>query len=286
MEPQQLILLAFQVSIVLTVFGFGLQATSDDLLYLVRRPGLLGRSLLAMFLVMPVIAVTLALMFNLRRAVEIDVVALAISAVPPLLPGRGSRAGGHTSYALGLMVIVAVLSIVIVPAAVTLIGWLVGRSLALAPGVVAQVVLTAIVVPVMAGMAFRAYLPAVANHLEKPLTIVALVILPAAVIALLVGTASAIWAIADSGTLLAMTVFVVAGLAIGHVLGGPEPDHAVVLALSTACRHPGIAIGIVAANFPDVRPGATILLYLLVAAVLCIPYIAWHRRHVAGAVPA
>jgi|SRR5688572_4176780 len=286
MEPQQLILLAFQVSIVLTVFGFGLQATSDDLLYLVRRPGLLTRSLVAMFLVMPVIAVTLAVMFNLRRAVEIDVVALAISAVPPLLPNKGSKAGGHSSYALALMVIVAVLSIVIVPVAVTLIGWLVGQSLELAPAVVARVVLTAIVVPVVAGMAVRAFSPAIADYLEKPLRVVSHVLLPAAVVALLVATASTIWALADSGTLLAMTLFVVAGLATGHVLGGPEPDHSVVLALSTACRHPGIAIGIVTANFPDVRPGGTILLYLLVAAVICIPYIAWSRRHAAAAVPA
>ena len=286
MEPQQLIMLAFQASILLTVFGFGLQATSDDLLFLVRRPGLLGRSLLAMFLIMPLFAITLAVMFNLRRTVEIDVVALAISAVPPLLPNKGSKAGGHTSYALGLMVIVAVLSIVVVPLAVTLIGWLVGRSFELAPGVVARVVLTAIVAPVLAGMAIRAYLPAVADRIEKPLGLVTKVLLLVAVLALLVGTAGRIWALADRSTVLAMSAFVVAGLAVGHVLGGPEPDHSVVLALSTACRHPGIAIGIVTANFPDVRPGATILLYMLVAAVICFPYIAWQRRHVAPAVPA
>ena len=48
MTRQQIILSAVQASIFLTVVGFGLQATRDDLLYLVRRPGLLVRSLLAM----------------------------------------------------------------------------------------------------------------------------------------------------------------------------------------------------------------------------------------------
>ncbi len=43
MTGQQIVLLVVQVSIFLTVFGFGLQATRDDLLYLVRRPGMLVR---------------------------------------------------------------------------------------------------------------------------------------------------------------------------------------------------------------------------------------------------
>jgi bile acid:Na+ symporter, BASS family len=285
MELRQLVMLAFQVSILLTVFSFGLQATSRDLLYLIRRPGLLVRSLLAMFVVMPVFAVSLALAFNFRQTVEIDVVALAISAVPPL-PNKGSKAGGHTSYALGLMVTVAVLSIVIVPAAVELVGWLVGRSLAMAPSVVARVVLVMIVLPVMTGMVVRAVLPALAERIEKPVMLVAHLLLAVAVLALVAGSATPISALADVSSILAMAIFVLEGLAIGHVMGGPEPDHSVVLALSTACRHPGIAVVIVAANFPDVRPGATILLYLIVSAILCIPYLAWHRRQFAATVPA
>jgi len=60
MTLQQLILFALQASIMVTIFGFGLAATKDDLLYVVSRPGLFGRSVLAMFVVMPVLAVALA----------------------------------------------------------------------------------------------------------------------------------------------------------------------------------------------------------------------------------
>ena len=231
MELRQLVMITFQVSILLIVFSFGLQATSRELLYLIRRPGLLGRSLLAMFVVMPVVAVSLALMFNFRRTVEIDMVALAISAVPPLLPNKGSRAGGDTSYALALMVTAAILSIVIVPAAVELIELLVGRSLAMAPGAVARVVLIMIVIPVITGMVVRGVVPAVADRIEKPVGLVAKILLAIAVIALLASSASEIWAQADMSSILAMSIFVLVGLAIGHVLGGPEPDHSVVLAL-------------------------------------------------------
>jgi BASS family bile acid:Na+ symporter len=69
-------------------------------------------------------------------------------------------------------------------------------------------------------------------------------------------------------------------------MGGPDPEHSVVLALSSACRHPAIALSIAATNFPDERFGGTILLYLIVSAVVGIPYIAWQRKQVAVTVPA
>jgi len=56
MDAKQLVMFALRVSILCTVFGFGLKATKGDLLFLVRRPGLLGRSLLAVFVIMPAVA--------------------------------------------------------------------------------------------------------------------------------------------------------------------------------------------------------------------------------------
>ena len=75
-------------------------------------------------------------------------------------------------------------------------------------------------------------------------------------------------ALIGNGNVLAIVIFNVAGLAIGHVLGGPNRDHSIVLALATACRHPAIALSLAAANFPDQRFGATILLYLIVSAIV------------------
>ena len=75
-----------------------------------------------------------------------------------------------------------------------------------------------------------------------------------------------------------MTIFAVAGLMVGHFMGGPEPSHSVVLALSSACRHPAIAIAIAAAAFPHEHFGAPIILYLLVGIIVGIPYIAYVRK--------
>ena len=110
-------------------------------------------------------------------------------------------------------------------------------------------------------------------------------LLPVAVVVLFASAATSIWALVGDGTVLSMVILTLAGLTIGHVLGGPHPEQSVVLALSTACRHPALALTIATTNFPDRQFGAIILTYLIVSAIVCVPYLKWHqrRRHAAAA---
>ena len=81
-----------------------------------------------------------------------------------------------------------------------------------------------------------------------------------------------------NGTLLAIAIFVTVGLIAGALLGGPNASDRTVLALSTASRHPGIALAIARANFPNeklVLPA--ILLYLIVNALLSWIFLKWFR---------
>ncbi|HSK27847.1 MAG TPA: hypothetical protein VK894_13135 [Jiangellales bacterium] len=78
--------LAFQLSIAVTVFGFGLGARNEDILYVFRRPRLLVVTLLAMFVVVPVIALALELYLDLPHPARVALVALALSPIPQLLP--------------------------------------------------------------------------------------------------------------------------------------------------------------------------------------------------------
>ncbi len=108
MDIKQLIVHALQVAIIATVFGFGLRATLDDVLYVLRRPGLLIRSFLAVLVVMPMLVVVFVKGFDLRTTIEVVLVALALSPVPPLLPRKEKKAGGLPSFGLGLMLVLAV----------------------------------------------------------------------------------------------------------------------------------------------------------------------------------
>ena len=279
MTTQQVVILVLQVSILLTVFGFGLQTTLHDLQYLLRRPGLLARSLLAMFVVMPIVAVILVRAFELRPSFEIALVALAISPVPPLLPNKEGKAGGHAAYGLALMAVVSILAIVVVPLWVQLLGLYADRQLKMPPAAIAKVVVIMTILPLITGVIVRTLLPAVADRLEKPVRLVSTVLLLAGALALVIAAMPVILSVMDPGILVALTAFVVVGLGVGHWLGGPQAEDATVLALSTASRHPAIALAVAKLNFPD-EPhlGATILLYLIVLTVLTVPYVRWQRH--------
>lgn len=278
MDTQQLIILALQGAILGTVFGYGLKATVDDLMHLVRRPLLLLRSVLSVLVIMPVLTVVMVKILDLRMATEAALVALAISPVPPLLPGKQTKAGGHASYAMGLLIVLALGSIVAIPIAIEILARVFDRPLTASPRAIARIVFMMIVAPLAAGMVVRAGLPGLAARLERPIRLVSTVILVAAALALLGGSWGAIWRTLGSGTAIALAAFVVCGLAVGHVLGGPQPENATVLALSTASRHPAIALSIAAVNFPSERFVGVVLLYLLIATLVCLPYIAWQRR--------
>ena len=279
MDLKQLVILALQMSVLCTVFGFGLKTTTRELSYVIRRPGLLARSLLAVFVVMPVVAVLLSLLFDFAPTVERALIALAVSPLPPLLPQKESTAGGDQDYALGLMAILALMAIAVIPLEILILQRIGGRPLEMVSGAVVRVVLISTLLPLAAGMAVRSFMPGLGARVEKPVAMIAHVLLPLALVLLLGGAAPAILAlIGNGGILIAMVAFLGIGLAVGHVLGGPNRDHSVVLALSTACRHPAIALSIAAANFPEERFGATILLYVLLGALVAVPYLAWHRR--------
>lgn len=280
MELKQIVILGLQISIVSTVFGYGLGTMPADLLFVLKRPGLLARSILSVFLIMPAIAFGLARLFAIRDVVEISLVALAISPVPPLLPMKEGKAGGKASYGLGLLTLLALLSIPAVPLMIEVWERLSHQSLAIETTAIARLALMSVLGPLAAGMIVRAFAPAFADRIAGSVSFGAKMLLMVGVGALLGGVWRSVWSATGEGAILAILVFVVAGLAIGHLLGGPVREESVVLGLSTACRHPAIALAIASANFPQEHFGGAIILYLLVSALVGIPYLKWNRQRI------
>ena len=80
-------------------------------------------------------------MFAFRETVEMALVALAISPMPPLLPKKEVKAGGVFRTRLALMATMAALAIVVGPLMVQLLSAYTGRPLGIAPGVIGRKVL-------------------------------------------------------------------------------------------------------------------------------------------------
>lgn len=278
MDAKALIVLALQCAIATTVFTYGLQATRDDLLYIAQRPGLLLRSLIAMLVILPILVVACVYYLDLPQPTAVVLTALAISPVPPLLPKKHKKAGGVAPYGLGLLVVLALVSIVTMPLSVALFNWLFAQPLAVGPASILKIVLTMIIAPLAVGLLAAALMPRVAQRLITPVRLIATVLLAAGVLVLLAGTWRVILSSTGHWTVIAIVAFVLAGLVVGHCLGGPEPEHASVLALSSASRHPAIALAISAANFPGEQFAPTLVLYLIVCTVIAIPYVKWQRH--------
>jgi bile acid:Na+ symporter, BASS family len=281
MTAAKWLMLAIQASIFLTVVAVGLGARFRDAVSLFRRPRALSRALLSMYVVMPALALLLALALDLRPVIAVALVAVSLAPVPPLLPRKTSRAGGDATYVVALLATAALLSVVLIPLGLRVVSAITATEAHVDMMRVVRTVLLSVLLPLVVGMTIRWRSPRLAARAMRPIRAVATFVLAATVPLLLVSAWPAIPGLVGDGTLFAMVVFVAVGLAVGHFVGGPDPAERAVLALASGARHPGIAVALGTANVADPKlMMAAVVLYLLVAALVAVPYmVLFKRRH-------
>lgn len=279
MTVQQLVTFGITASLFGMVFSLGLNGTPDDLVYLLRRPRKLFRSILAMNVVMFALAVVVAVVFPLAADVKIALIALAVSPVPPILPGKQTKAGGTASYAVSLLIVASLLAIVLVPLSIGVVAAVWGAELRMPASRVLSAVAVSVVIPLLLGVAVARFLPAVAGRLVRPVSRLAFTVLLIACVPVIVTSAVAFWSEVGNGVVLFLILFSVVGIAVGHLLGGPESGDRTVLALATGTRHPGVAMAIASLNFPDDKAVLSIMLWhLVIGAIVSVPYVRWRRK--------
>jgi BASS family bile acid:Na+ symporter len=279
-----LILLVLKISIVLSVLAIGLRATISDATFLFREPAHLSRAVLAMYVIMPVVALLIAISFNLNPAVKIAMVVLSVSPIPPILPNKAFKAGGKGNYTIGLLADTSLLAIIFIPLILEVFERLTKIPLGMSAISIASQVLGTIIVPLLIGIAINTFLPKIAERIARPLSLIATVLLLLGFLPVLFGSLRAILSLVGDGTLLGLAAFALIGIVVGHILGGPESENRPVLALATSTRHPAIAIAIANVNFPDQKQAVpAVLLYLLLSAILAVPYLNWVKTKVGAA---
>src|SRR5690606_25140846 len=160
-----LIAFVFQVSLFLTVFSIGLKASHRDAFFLFRHPRALLISVLSMAVIMPAFAVVATLLLDFHPAVELALIALSVSPVPPFLPLRAIKMGGRPEYTISLLAITAVLSVLVVPLAVAVFSRIYAVQLHRTPMDILPVVLTSVLLPLGLGLITRALAPSLAKNL-------------------------------------------------------------------------------------------------------------------------
>jgi BASS family bile acid:Na+ symporter len=271
----EVLLLLVKIAVGVLILAIGMGATVADLTYVWWRPGLLLRSLLAMYVLVPLAALLLVKTWPLAPGVKAALLVLAVSAGAPLLPRKLQRFGSN-AYAFSLVVTSSLLAIVVVPAWVALLAWHFGVSTELAAIDVAQVMAKAFLLPLALGMLLRAVAPTLSERVADRVVALAGLGLTLAGLALLVLHWQLFSAVRGPG-MVALVVLLLLALAIGHLLGGPHPDDRTTLAIACATRHIGITV-IVATAFRGPRTVVLLAAYVVASAVVSIPYLQWRRR--------
>ena len=281
MTAQEALGLGLQGSIMLTVLGFGLGATFAEANYLFHQPALLLRCVLSMNVVMPIIVIAATRALDLPFEIRVALVAISISPVPPILQKNQLGAGGRIEFVTGLLVAMSALAIVLVPLWVWIIDRVFSHHGELYPLAVAKVMLTTVFLPLTIGLLIRRFVPA-AQRASAPVMTIAGAMLAIVAVLLIWGLREQVLAFIGNGLILLIVAIVVVGLIVGHLLGGPIEGDRTALAMATASRHPAVALAVATSGAAvGAKPElAIILLYLVVATVVSIPYRKWRHREV------
>jgi BASS family bile acid:Na+ symporter len=269
-----ILMILLKISVIATIVSVGAGTTPDDLTYLWRRPGLLLRSLVAMYVLVPLVAFALVLIVPMERGGKAAMLVLAVSSGAPLLPKKLKTLSSR-QYIFSLLATSSLVAIVAVPLWVAMLSAYFDVTVNLPIGTVSWAIAKAIVLPIAIGMILHAIFPVWSERLSDPIIAIAGLVLVASGITLLAIHWQLVLAQGWIGV-FGLAALMILALAIGHCLGGPNRDDRTALAIACATRHVGIAL-VVAAEFVGVRTSVLIVGYVLTIVIVSSIYLTWRR---------
>jgi len=261
-------------------FMFHLGATVDAREYRAawREPSLMAKALLCALVAVPLVAVIVARALDLPRAAQVGLVLMAISPGAPIALRRALRAGGDTGFAVALQVTLAAASIVSLPASVAAFDEVFAGEARVDPRELSMQVFVGQGMPLLLGLLARRAAPRALARAEPVLNSLAGILLAALLGLALVDVWRPVW---QAGPRVAAAIAVIAACAaaLGHALGGPRQGTRRALAVACGARNVGLAMAVAGVNGASEEIQAAIVAYLVVAALVLTPYVAWQRRH-------
>lgn len=269
------LLVLLKLIVTAIIFGIGLDSTPRDAVRLFRHPALLLRSVVAMYVLVPLAALALVKLLPLSPGVEAGLLVLAVSAGAPLLP-RKLLGIGDGAYIFSLVVVSSVLAVILVPVWLEILVPLFPRLPHLAPERAAMVLGESFFLPLLAGMAVRWLFPGFAAWVGGWLVGLAGLLLALTALVLLAVNWHIVLEVQWQGV-VALAVMILVALVIGHLVGGPKDEDRTALAVACATRHIGVAV-VVATSLPGVRVAVVISVYIAISVAITLPYTRWRRR--------
>jgi bile acid:Na+ symporter, BASS family len=257
-------MLSFVVSSMLAM-GSGLLL--GQIIEPLRNVRLVVLGLVANFILMPLGAFVLAWMLRLDEQFGIGLLVLGCAAGAPFLPKLAQLAKGNLPFAVGMMVLLMVITVAYLPIVLPLLL----EGVTVNPLQIAQSLVLLMLLPLGAGLFLKARFEATAARV-KPwldwLSNISLILLIG-----LISAANIDKVIQVFGTrgILAGLLFIAFGFCVGWLLGGPSNDTKNVLALGTAQRNIAAALVVASQSFSDPKVVVMVIVVAIVGLVTIMP---------------
>ncbi|MFM8604194.1 MAG: hypothetical protein ACKOBY_01420 [Cyanobium sp.] len=154
MPPQTLLKLLILAGVVLLVIAIGLRARLRRPLLILRQPQLALRSVLAMYVAWPLLA-----LLPHRPGVGAALLGLAVSPVLPPWAKKGTALGGNADFVIGLQVLSCGVALLAAPLMIAVGARWFGVETVLAPWAVEKVLLVTVLAPLAVGLGLARLVP-------------------------------------------------------------------------------------------------------------------------------
>lgn len=257
-------MLSFVVSSMLAQ-GAGL--TVSQIIDPLRNPRIVVLALLANFVLMPLGAFVLAKLLWLDEPFGIALLLLGCAAGAPFLPKLAELAKGNLAFAVGVMVMLMVVTVGYLPIVLPLVlpgvtvdPWEIARSLVLL-----------MLLPLAAGVALKARYEHLAGRVKPVLDWISNVSLILVVLLITTLNIDKVLQVFGTRGILAGLLLIALGCGIGWLLGGPDAGTRRVMALGTGQRNIAAALVVASQSFSDPKVVVMVIVVAIVGLIILVP---------------
>jgi BASS family bile acid:Na+ symporter len=249
---QSLFTTAFVVTSMLVM---GMSLTVPQIIEPLRNLRLVVLALVAAFVVVPVTAVVLRAVIPMDEQLQIGLILMASAHGAPFLPKLTQIAKGNLAYAVGLMTLLIVATVIYLPIVLPLLL----PGVTVDAGAIASSLFIQMLVPLAIGLLVNARWPEAADEARKPLAQVSNISLVLLLVLMLGLNLPNVIGLIGSGALLATLILTVVAIGAGYLLGGPGQDTRGVTALGVALPNMAASFLIAGSSFAD-KPNVIVFL--------------------------
>ncbi|GAK48999.1 hypothetical protein U14_00216 [Candidatus Moduliflexus flocculans] len=269
------------IALIAVMFSQGLRlALAQQLAFFKEHSMVMARSLLAVLVLVPLVALSVVAILRPSPAVAIGLLILASSPAAPFQLLNIAKKGGSLVYLATLHLTLALFAIITVPVTLYLLTHLFGFKAEFSVLAVAETVATTILIPVGLGILVRYFLPGVADKIGPILGKLGEIALYLLIIPVLIKAFSLMLQI-SLWSYVSMIVFIIVNLAICHRLGPDDEQERTTLAMEGSARNIGLALTIGALNFSQEKALPVFLPYVIVFVVISTIYLKWRQKQTA-----